>query len=34
MDFTLTATPISLAHGDIHHHACIDLALESDPVRA
>jgi hypothetical protein len=32
MDFTLTAMPISLAHGDIH--ASIDHALPSDPVRA
>jgi len=34
MDFIRTATPISLAHGDIHRHASIDYALEFDPVRA
>lgn len=32
MDFTLIATPTSLAHGDIH--ASIHHALPSDPVRA
>ncbi|MBP2446838.1 hypothetical protein JOH51_004277 [Rhizobium leguminosarum] len=34
MDFNPTATPVRLANGEIHIHACINYPLPSLMVRA